>query len=47
MLLGWTAPGGIEMCHHEVVETHGRRPSVDEIKRIGMDTSKHVLSFME
>jgi transposase len=46
MLLGWTAPDGIAMCQNGFVgELKQRRPSVDDIIRIGMDTSKHVFQL--
>src|SRR5690606_7785340 len=45
MLLGWTAPGGIDCANMRSLETHMRRPSVNEIIRIGMDTSKHVFEL--
>jgi transposase len=45
-MMGWTAPDGIAMCQNEVVEDlRQRRPPVDEITRIGMDTSKHVFQL--
>jgi hypothetical protein len=39
-LLGWTAPSGIEVGVFEDVRQG--RPSVEQIVRIGMDTSKHI-----
>jgi len=42
----WTAPNGIAMCQNEVVaDLIQRRPPVDQIIRIGMDTSKHVFQL--
>src|SRR5882724_8122998 len=39
----WTAPYGIAMCQNEVVaKSQTREPSVKQIIRIGMDTSKHI-----
>src|ERR1700720_4679127 len=38
----WTAPYGIALCQIEVVaKLQTREPSVNQIIRIGMDTSKH------
>src|ERR1700724_122831 len=38
----WTAPYGIALCQIEVVaKSQTREPSVNQIIRIGMDTSKH------
>ncbi len=45
-LLVWTAPDGIKLCQKEVVaDLRQRGPSVDQISRIGMDTSKHVFQL--
>jgi transposase len=45
-MLGWTAPNGIAMCQNEFVAVLNRgRPSVEEITRIGMDTSKNVFQL--
>lgn len=45
-LLGWTAPNGIAMCQIELVEGLKRgRPSVEQITRIGVDTSKNVFQL--
>jgi transposase len=45
-VLGWTAPNGIAMCQSEFVKGLNRgRPSVDNITRIGMDTSKNVFQL--
>ena len=46
IVLVWTAPGTASMCQNEVVEDlEQRRPSVEQIIRIGMDTSKHVFQL--
>src|SRR5271166_3180604 len=46
ILLVWTAPGGIECARmRSCVDLKQRRPSVDQISRIGMDTSKHVFQL--
>ena len=43
---GGRPPNGIAMCQSEVVaDLRQRRPSVDQIIRIGMDTSKHVFQL--
>jgi hypothetical protein len=40
VLLGWTAPLRQSLCQNEVVaDLRHRRPSMDQIIRIGMDTS--------
>lgn len=45
-MLEWTAPDGIETCQNEVVkDSKQRRPPVEEIIRIGMDTSKNVFQL--
>jgi transposase len=45
-VLGWTAPDGIVMCQNEVVEDLKQgRPSVEQIIRIGLDTSKSVFQL--
>jgi transposase len=45
-MMVWTAPNGIAMCQNEVVaDLIQRRPPVDQIIRIGMDTSKHVFQL--
>jgi transposase len=45
-VLGWTAPDGIVMCQNEVVEDLKQgRPSVENLIRIGMDTSKSVFQL--
>jgi hypothetical protein len=39
----WTAPGGIGSCQQEVViDLRPGRPTVQQMSRIGRDTSKHV-----
>lgn len=46
VVLVWTAPSTASMCQNEVVEDlKQRRPSVEQIIRIGMDTSKHVFQL--
>ncbi len=46
VMLVWTAPSTASMCQNEVVEDlKQRRPSVEHIIRIGMDTSKHVFQL--
>ena len=46
LLLVWTAPGGIKVCQNEVVaDLRQRRPSVEKITRIGMDTSKQIFQL--
>jgi transposase len=46
IMLVWTAPSTASMCQNEVVEDlKQRRPSVEQIIRIGMDTSKHVFQL--
>jgi transposase len=41
--LVWTAPDGINCARlRSVADLRHRRPSVEQIIRIGMDTSKHV-----
>lgn len=45
-LLGWTAPDGIMMCQNEVVgDLKQRRPSVEKLIRVGVDTSKSVFQL--
>ena len=45
-LLVWTAPYGIALCQDEAVErSQTREPSVNQIIRIGMDTSKHIFQL--
>ena len=41
----WTAPYGIAMCQDEFVETYQGRPSMEQIIRIGIDTSKSVFQL--
>jgi hypothetical protein len=45
VMLGWTAPNGIAMCQSEFVEAQSRGPSVEQIIRIGIDTSKSVFQL--
>ena len=46
VMLVWTAPSTASMCQSEVVEDlRRRRPSLEQIIRIGMDTSKHVFQL--
>jgi transposase len=45
MLLEWTAPERHQMCQSESLELKRRRPSVEQVIRIGMDTSKHVFQL--
>ena len=46
VVLVWTAPSTASMCQNEVAEDlKQRRPSVEQIIRIGMDTSKHVFQL--
>jgi transposase len=45
-LLVWTAPDGIDCARmRSLLISDRRRPSVDQIIRIGMDTSKHVFQL--
>src|SRR5450631_4554619 len=45
-LLVWTAPYGIALCQDEAVQrSQTREPSVKQIIRIGMDTSKHIFQL--
>src|SRR4051794_29436554 len=44
-MLGWTAPCTASLCQGEVVTSHVRRPSVEQVSRIGMDTSKHIFQL--
>jgi transposase len=42
----WTAPYGIALCQNDVVcKSQTREPSVNQIIRIGMDTSKHIFQL--
>ncbi|MEY9435361.1 transposase [Bradyrhizobium elkanii] len=41
-LMGWTAPYGISCARMRLLQSQTREPSVREIIRIGMDTSKHI-----
>ena len=40
-MLGWTAPDGIDCARMRSLQISNRGPSVEQISRIGMDTSKH------
>jgi len=45
-MMVWTAPDGIAMCQNEVVANLIQRgPPMEQIIRIGMDTSKHVFQL--
>ena len=44
-LLGWTAPDGISCARMRLLNTQTRRSSVEQISRIGMDTSKHIFQL--
>jgi transposase len=39
--MGWTAPYGISCARMRLLRSQTREPSVDQMIRIGMDTSKH------
>src|SRR5258705_410136 len=41
----WTAPYGIECARMRLSETHSWEPSVSQIIRGGMDTSKHIFQL--
>src|SRR5438876_8590387 len=41
-VMGWTAPYGIECARMRLLQSQTREPSVNQIIRIGMDTSKHI-----
>jgi transposase len=43
--MGWTAPYGIECARMRLLRSQTREPSVDQIIRIGMDTSKHIFQL--
>jgi transposase len=46
LMLVWTAPDGIDCARlRSVADLRQRRPSVEQISRIGMDTSKHVFQL--
>ena len=45
VLLGWTAPDGIESARMRSSRSHTREPSVSKIIRIGIDTSKSVFQL--
>src|SRR3954449_3747625 len=40
-VMGWTAPYGINCARMRLLRSQTREPSMDQIIRIGMDTSKH------
>jgi transposase len=44
-LMGWTAPYGISCARMRLCKSQTREPSVDQIIRIGMDTSKHIFQL--
>src|ERR1700722_5199337 len=44
-LLGWTAPDGIECARVRSLRSQTREPSMSEIIRIGIDTSKSVFQL--
>jgi transposase len=41
----WTAPYGIECARMRLLRSQTREPSVNQIIRIGMDTSKHIFQL--
>src|SRR5258708_37629736 len=41
----WTAPYGIDCARMRLLRSQTREPSVDQITRIGMDTSKHIFQL--
>ena len=41
----WTAPYGIECARMRLSDTHSQEPSVSQIIRIGMDTSKYIFQL--
>src|ERR1700733_15304093 len=41
----WTAPYGIECARMRLLRSQTREPSVNQISRIGMDTSKHIFQL--
>lgn len=43
--MGWTAPYGIECARMRLLQSQTREPSVKQIIRIGMDTSKHIFQL--
>ena len=43
--MGWTAPYGISCARMRLYKSQTREPSVDQIIRIGMDTSKHIFQL--
>ena len=44
-LMVWTAPYGIRCARMRLSKTHSQEPSVSQIIRIGMDTSKHIFQL--
>src|SRR5258705_11962491 len=44
-VMGWTAPYGIECARMRLLQSQTREPSVNQIIRIGMDTSKHIFQL--
>src|SRR5258708_5366946 len=44
-VMGWTAPYGIECARMRLLKSQTREPSVNQIIRIGMDTSKHIFQL--
>src|SRR4051812_19231904 len=44
-LMVWTAPYGIECARMRLLRSQTREPSVDQIIRIGMDTSKYIFQL--
>src|SRR5260370_36990081 len=43
--MGWTAPYGIECARMRLLKSQTREPSVNQIIRSGMDTSKHIFQL--
>src|SRR5712692_10774043 len=43
--MGWTAPYGISCARMRLCKSQTREPSVDQIIRIGMDTSKYIFQL--
>src|SRR5260370_3400613 len=43
--MGWTDPYGIECARMRLLKSQTREPSVNQIIRIGMDTSKHIFQL--
>ena len=44
-MMGWTAPYGIDCARMRLLRSQTREPSVNQIIRIGMDTSKHIFQL--